>query len=318
MGAGKVRSLIKDYLVITLACFIFAMAWEGFMIPNGMSAGGMMGLSTVIQYATGGLMPAQYTYIGINAVLIIIAVFAMGIGFGFKTIYAIVMSTVAMSVVASLPALHCSPGHFFFVRDTLLIPIIAGALEAVGLGMVIRFGGSTGGTDIIAIMINKYYPVSLSSTFLVTDLMIVALLLLLPDRTFTDMTYGIVEIVIFTLLIDMVVGGGRSSYQVLVFSAKYKELADHIINVLDRGVTVLSAQGWYTKTEKNVLLILISRAELASLLKEIKRLDSRAFMSVSPTHNVYGEGFEEIKGGVSSPIETIKEKLKNRSNGSKQ
>ena len=143
MDVSKVRSLAKDYLAITLACFIFAWAWEGFMIPCGMSAGGMMGLSTIIQYATGGLIPAQYTYIAINALLILIAVFAMGIGFGFKTIYAIMMSTLAMHLIAGATWLQCIPGEFFYVKDTLLVPVIAGTLEATGLGLVIRFGGST-------------------------------------------------------------------------------------------------------------------------------------------------------------------------------
>ena len=310
MDAKKVRSILKDYLVITFACFVFAWSWEGFMIPAGMSAGGMMGLSTVIQYATGGLIPAQYTYIGINALLIIIAVFAMGIGFGFKTIYSIIVSTLFMQLVASVPFLHCEPGQFFYVKDTLLIPVIAGALEALGLGLVIRSGGSTGGTDIIALMVNKYYPVQLSTVFLISDLLIVALLLLLPDRSFMDMAYGIVEIVIFNLLIDMVVGGKKSSFQLLVFSEKYKEIADHIIGEMERGVTVLKAQGWYTKQEKNVLLILINRSELSALMKEIKALDPRAFMSVSSTSSVYGEGFEEIKAGV-NPSALIKKDKKN-------
>ena len=313
MSASKVRLLIQDYLVITLACFIFAWAWEGFMIPSNMSAGGMMGLSTIIQYATGGLIPAQYTYIGINALLIIIAVFAMGIGFGFKTIYAILMSTVAMQVIASVPFLQCTPEGFFYVKDTLLVPVIAGTLEATGLGLVIRFGGSTGGTDIVAIMINKYYPVQLSVVFMITDLITVALLLLLPGRTFTDMTYGVVEIVIFNLLIDDIVGGHKSTFQLLVFSEKYKEIADHIITDMERGVTVLKAQGWYTKKEKNVLLILINRGEFSSLMKEIKALDPRAFMSVSTTKSVYGEGFEEIKGGMNDAKSLIKKGKKNES-----
>lgn len=313
MSASKVRLLIQDYLVITLACFIFAWAWEGFMIPSNMSAGGMMGLSTIIQYATGGLIPAQYTYIGINALLIIIAVFAMGIGFGFKTIYAIIMSTVAMQVIASVPFLQCAPEGFFYVKDTLLVPVIAGTLEATGLGLVIRFGGSTGGTDIVAIMINKYYPVQLSVVFMITDLITVALLLLLPGRTFTDMTYGVVEIVIFNLLIDDIVGGHKSTFQLLVFSEKYKEIADHIIKDMERGVTVLKAQGWYTKKEKNVLLILINRGEFSSLMKEIKALDPRAFMSVSTTKSVYGEGFEEIKGGMNDAKSLIKKGKKNES-----
>ena len=298
MQSGRKKYyLINDFLILTVACFIFAMAWEGFMIPNGMSAGGMMGLCTVIQYATGGLIPAQYSYFAVNALLIIIAVIAMGIGFGFKTIYCIVMSSLAMEIIASVPEVHSVVGQFFYVRETLLIPVIAGLLEAVGLGLVLRYGSSTGGTDIIALMINKYWPVSLSKVFLISDIIIVALLLLLPDKSFTDMVYGLVEIITFSALIDYMVGGDKSSYQLLVFSDHYSDIADHIINNMDRGVTVLSAKGWFTKKEKNVLLILINRKQLPSLTKVIKEVDPRAFMSVSSTNNVYGEGFEEIKAG---------------------
>lgn len=298
MKASKGKRVFVDFLVLTIACFVFAFAWESFMIPNGMSAGGLMGLCTVIQYATAGAVPAQYSYFAVNAVLIIVAILAMGIGFGFKTIFCIVMSSLAMEVVAGVPALHSISGEFFYVEETLLIPIIAGLLEAVGLGLVIRYGGSTGGTDIVAVMVNKYWPVSLSKVFLVTDLMVVCLLLFLPDKAFTDMVYGIVEIVTFSLLIDFVVGGKKSSYQLFVFSQKYHEIADHIINELDRGVTVLEAQGWFTKQQRNVLFILISQKQLPSLTKTIKEIDPKAFMSVSSANNVYGEGFEEIKTGL--------------------
>ena len=290
--------LVWEYLVLTLACFIFAMAWECFMIPNGMSAGGMMGLCTIIQYATGGLIQAQYSYIAINALLIIIAVMVMGIGFGFKTIYCIVVSSLAMELVGKMVVLHAVPGSFFFMEERVLIPIVAGLFEAVGLGLVLRYGGSTGGTDIIALMVNKYYPVSLSTVFLVSDVVICGLLLALPEKTFSDMCYGLEEVFIFSMVIDLVVGGKRTSYQLLVFSEKYDQIADHIISKMDRGVTILKAQGWFTKADKNVLLILINQTQMSELSRVIKELDPRAFMSISPTHNVYGEGFEEIKTGV--------------------
>ena len=298
MSRKVILHTVWEYLILTLACFFFAMAWECFMIPNGMSAGGMMGLCTVVQYATGGLIPAQYSYIAINAALIIIAVIAMGIGFGFKTIWCILISSLIMGAISKTDALHAIPGSFFFMEERLLIPVVAGVFEAVGLGLVLRYGGSTGGTDIIALMVNKYWPVSLSMVFLVSDVLICALLLFLPEKNFSDMCYGLTEVVIFSMVIDLVVGGKRSSYQLLVFSEHYDEIADHIINKMDRGVTVLKAQGWFTKADKNVLLILINQTQLSGLSQVIKEIDPRAFMSISPTHNVYGEGFEEIKTGV--------------------
>ena len=293
-----VTKIIWEYLALTVAAFIFAFAWEGFMIPNGMSAGGMMGLCTVVQYATRGLIQASVSYIVINAALILVAVLFMGIGFGFKTIYCIAVSSLAMSLIASIPALHSVQGEFFYVRESLVIPVLAGVMEAVGIGLIIRYGGSTGGTDIVALMVNKYWPISLSKVFLYSDFVIIFLILLLPDKSFADMIYGLIEIVVFTMFIDTVVGGRRSSYQLLVFSDRYQEIADHIINNMNRGVTLLKAQGWYTKNDRNVLLILISQKQFPTLSKVIKDLDPKAFISVTNTHNVYGEGFDEIKTGL--------------------
>ncbi len=290
-----ISRLLKEYLILTLACFFFGIAWECFMIPNGMSAGGMMGLCTVIQYATGGLIQAQYSYFVINALLIIVAVLAMGLGFGFKTLYCIAMSSLAMGILEGATFLHCSPGMFFNIEETVLIPIIAGAFEAAGIGLVLRFGGSTGGTDIVALMVNRYFPVSLSSVFLVSDLAVCALLLFLPDKNFSDMCYGIEELVTFSLMIDFVVGGKKSSYQMLVFSDQYMKIADHIINEMERGVTVFGAQGWYTKSSRNVLLIVIDQKQLPVLSRVIKDIDPKAFMTVTQVGAVYGEGFDEIK-----------------------
>lgn len=295
---GKVLTVVKEYLILTIASFIFAAAWECFMIPNGMSAGGMMGLCTIIQYATADLIPAQVSYIAINAVLMVVAVLAMGIGFGFKTIFCIVVSTLAMGLISGIEVLHLVPGEFFYIEERVLVPIFAGVLEALGIGLILRYGGSTGGSDIVALMVNKYWPVSLSTTFLIMDLFICSALLLLPGKTFSDMCYGLEMVVVFSFMVDTVVGGKKSSYQLFVFSDKYKEIADHIIYNMERGVTVLQAQGWYTKKAKEVLMILISQKELPSLNKVIREIDPRAFMSISTTNNVYGEGFEEMKTGV--------------------
>ena len=298
MTRRKVLDILKSYFVLTVACFIFAVCWEGFMIPNGMSAGGLMGLCTVIQYATSGVIQASYSYIAINGCLIILSIVLFGIGFGFRTIYCIALTTVFLELVGRMDFLKAVEGNFFYVPEALLIPLIAGVLEAVAVGLILRNGGSTGGTDIIALVVNKYWPISLSKVFLATDFIIICLLLFLPDKSFGDMVYGFEMMIAFSLVIDSVIGGKKSSFQLLVLSEKYDEIADHIIHKIERGVTVLKAQGWFTKEDRNVLLILVSKNELPAVTKAIKDIDSRAFMSVSQTHNVYGEGFEEIKAGL--------------------
>lgn len=306
---GKIATAIYDYVVMTIGVFVFTIAWEALMIPNGMSAGGLMGLCAVIEYATGGHILASYSYLVINTMLILLAILAFGIGFGFKTIYVILMSTLMLKLMDDWTWMHAVEGNFLYIPDKVLIPIVAGVLEAVGVGVIIRRGGSTGGTDIIALIVNKYWPVSLSRIFLLTDMLIITSILFIPGKVFGDMMYGYIMMVTFAFMIDFIVVGDRGTIQLMVFSSRYESIADHIIKDLDRGVTVLKAQGWYTKQDRNVLLILLKRNELQMLTKKIKEYDPRAFMSVSQVGGVYGEGFEEIKTG----IDRTKKKKTNKS-----
>ena len=314
---NKVLKTVWAYLILTVATFIFTVSWEAFMIPNGMSAGGMMGVCTIIEFATGGLIKASYSFFVINALLILLAVLVFGIGFGFKTIYCIIMSSVFLWLVDDWSWLHSIPGNFLYVEDKTLVPIIAGVFESLGIGLAIRSGGSTGGTDIIALIINKYWPVSLSGVFFVMDFVVViAQLMLRPGfgsyagdaKTFNDVMYGILEIVTFAVTIDMFTIGGRNKMQLLIFSEKYQQIADHICKVMERGVTVLKAQGWYTRKERNILLVLLTRQELSGVNRVVNEIDPKAFMSISNASEVYGEGFEKIKAGkVKLDIKNIKE-----------
>ena len=303
---NKVLKTIWEYLVLTFATFVFTVSWEAFMIPNGMTAGGIMGVCTIVEFATGGFIKASLSFFIINAFLILLAVLVFGIGFGFKTIYCIVMSSVFLWLVSDWGWLHSIPGNFLYVEDKTLVPIIAGIFEALGIGLAIRSGGSTGGTDIIALIINKYWPVSLSGVFFVTDFVVViSQLLLRPGfgsyagdaKTFNDVMYGILEIVTFALTIDLFTVGGRKTMQLLVFSEKYQEIADYVCNEMERGVTVLKAQGWFTRKDRNVLLVMLTRQELSNLSKVVNTIDPKAFLSVSAAAGVYGEGFEQIKAG---------------------
>lgn len=303
---NKVLKTIWEYLVLTFATFVFTVSWEAFMIPNGMTAGGIMGVCTILEFATGGLIKASLSFFIVNAFLILLAVLVFGIGFGFKTIYCIVMSSVFLWLVGDWGWLHSIPGNFLYVEDKTLVPIIAGIFEALGIGLAIRCGGSTGGTDIIALIINKYWPVSLSGVFFVTDfIVVISQLMLRPGfgsyagdpKTFNDVMYGILEIVTFALSIDLFTVGGRKTMQLLIFSEKYQEIADYVCNTMERGVTVLKAQGWFTRRDRSVLLILLTRQELSNLSKVVNAIDPKAFLSVSAASGVYGEGFEQIKTG---------------------
>lgn len=293
-----VLKTIGEYLIMTLGCVFFALAWEGFVIPNNMSSGGLMGLCTVIQYATAGLLKASVLYIVFNIVLLALAFAFMGLHFGVRTIYCIAMTSLLMPLVAKIPVLHSIPGNFLALPDAVLVPIVAGLLEGLGLGMVFKRNGSTGGMDIVALFVNKYWPVSPGKFFLFADAIIITSILFLPDKAFGDMVYGYIMMVVSAVVLDWVSLGSKSSVQLLVFSEKFEQIADHITKDLDRGVTVLKAQGWYTKKDKNVLLILVRKKQVYDLTKHIKTVDPKAFVSISPASDVFGEGFEQIKTGI--------------------
>lgn len=294
---NKALKAVGEYLILILGSLLFAIAWEGFVIPNNMSSGGMMGLFTVIQYATKGAVDASLLYMIVNVALLAVAFVILGLKFGIRTIFCIILTSVFMPMVAQIPWLHSVPGNFLALPDPILVPVIGGLLEGVALGLVFRYNGSTGGSDILAMFINKYWPVSLGKFFIITDSIIITSILLLPDKQFGDMVYGYIMMLISALVLDWVSTGAKSTVQLLVFSSQYEKIADHITRDLDRGVTVLKAMGWYTKSDKNVLLILVRKKELFDLTKSIKEVDPKAFMSVSNASGVYGEGFEEIKVG---------------------
>ena len=294
----KVLKTIGEYLIMTFGCVIFALAWEGFVIPNNMSSGGLMGLCTVIQYATGGAVQASFLYIAFNVLLLILAFAFMGLHFGVRTIYCIAITSILMPVIAGVPALHSVPGNFLALPDSVLVPVVAGLLEGLGLGMVFKRNGSTGGMDIVALFVNKYWPISPGKFFIFADAIIITSILLLPDKAFGDMVYGYIMMVVSAVILDWVSLGSKSSVQLLVFSEKFEQIADHITKDLDRGVTVLKAQGWYTKKDKNVLLILVRKKQVYDLTKHIKSVDPKAFVSISPASDVFGEGFDQIKVGM--------------------
>ena len=298
----KLIALISDYTFLTLGVLVYCMGWTSFIIPNGMISGGFTGLCTVINYATGGLIPIYLSYFVLNILLIVIAVLILGKSFGFKTIYAIVMASVFFKILEL--------SFFDFMRidldDKLILALLGGLFGAIGIGTVILRGGSTGGTDIIAIIINKYWPVSTGKVFLYLDLFIIASILLVPGKTIEDMIYGYVNMFTFSFVVDQVILGRKSSVQLFIFSSKYEELADYIVKSLDRGVTALSSTGWYSKYEGKVLFIVAKKNQVHNIVKEIKQIDSNAFISISPANSVYGNGFDEVKTGFTKQTLTPK------------
>lgn len=292
MSTNKFLSVAWDYLLITVGTLIYVMAWTSFLIPNGMASGGLTGLCTIIQYGTG--MPVAWTFPIINVLLLVMGFLVMGNAFGIKTIYVIGLSSLLFKVLPEFSALEV-----IMENQGLTVALVGGSLEALGIGLVLLRGGSTGGTDIVAMMINKYWPVSPGRVYLVSDIFIILSVLLVPDKGVVDVIYAYFVMLVFSFGVDFVVLGNKSSVQLLVFSTRYQEIADHIINDVQRGVTALKSIGWYSQKESRVLLIILRKNQMTEVINEIKNIDKDAFVSVSSANSVYGEGFEEIKTGVS-------------------
>ncbi len=290
LAPKKALNVLWDYVVLTFGVFLYAFSWADMLIPNEIASGGLIGACTVLFYGTG--IPVSASYLVLNSFLIILGTLILGKGFGFKTIYAILLSTLLLDVLQEQEFLYQ------IYSSKLLLVIVAGAMESIGLSLIIDRGGSTGGTDIVALIINKYWPVSLGKVFLTVDFFIIMSILLVPGKTVEDMIYGYIAMIIFSVTVDWVTLGRKSTWMVLVFSEKSAEIADYIISQMDRGVTALKSVGWYTKQEKDILLILVRKNQLRELTRVIKSLDSKAFVSVSSASTVYGEGFDEIKTGV--------------------
>ena len=299
MKTNKILSTLWDYVLITVGSLIFCMAWTSFVIPNGLASGGLTGLCTIMQYGFG--IPIGITYPIINIALLLIGFLVLGKGFGIKTIYVIALTSVLFDVLPMFPQLEV------LMDEKLLVALVGAALESVGIGLVMLRGGSTGGTDIIAMVINKYWPISVGRVYLVTDMFIILSILLVPDKGVVDVIYAYIMMIGFSFGIDFVLLGNKSSVQILVFSSRYQEIADHVIHNVDRGVTALQSVGWYSQKESKVLMIIARKSEMNGIINEIREIDKKAFISVSSAMSVFGEGFEEVKSGVKLKKNQIEE-----------
>lgn len=297
MTVSKTLSAIKDYAIITVGILLYSLGWSIFIIPNQLVGGGVTGISAIIQYCTG--FPISYSYFLINAVLLVAALKVLGKGFGAKTIYAVLIASISYKVWDAvlapefIQALAIDNGKMMCVA-------IGGLVSGLGCSLAISHGGSTGGTDIVALMINKFHNISTGTVIVALDVIIIACTLFVPSDAswgsrIANVMYGYICSGIFSLSLDFFLTGHRQSVQISIFSDKYAEIADMISTQGHRGVSVLEAQGWYTKQPKKMLFVVVRKTEKNAVLSMVKAVDPKAFISVGSVNGVYGEGFEMIK-----------------------
>lgn len=286
----------KEYLIISLGLLVYALAWVLFLLPNKMVGGGVTGFSAILYYSTG--FPVSYTYFILNAILLGLALKILGRGFGAKTIFAIIITSVYLEFLPGFVPADLIK-DIALENGKLMCAIIGGALAGLGIGLTFTQGGSSGGTDIIALIINKYRNISPGKIILSVDVIIIASSILMPSNETLGMRiatiiYGFLLISVTGYTIDLVLSGNKQSLQVFIFSKKFEEIAQRITE-MGRGVTVIDAKGWYTKEQGHVLMVIIRKTESSMIFQIVKEVDRDAFLSVGSVMGVYGQGFDRIK-----------------------
>lgn len=292
----RVLKEIKEYLIISFGMLIYTLGWVFFIIPNELVGGGVTGISAIIYYITG--FPVSYSFFLLNGLLLAIALKVLGKGFGMKTVFAIIAGSLFLRILPDVipPDLIQT---IAIDNGKLLSAIIGGALAGSGIAINFTQGGSTGGTDIIALMINKYRNISPGRIILIIDVIIIASSLMIPSEAGAGqrvaiIIYGYILIGITAYTIDLVINGAQQSVQMFIFSQNHQAIADRITSI-GRGVTVINSMGWYTKQEGKVLMIMVRKSETSFVFKTVKEIDKNAFISVSNVTGVYGQGFNPIK-----------------------
>lgn len=294
----KLIKLIEDYLAISLGLLIYVTAWVLFLWPKGIMGGGVSGIGALIKYATqnpdgtGGI-PVWVVYLILNAILLGLGFKVLGKAFGAKTIFAIFITTVFFKLVPDfIPADFI---HSISDKNSELICAIMGGLFAgAGIGISFNSGGSSGGTDIIALIISKYRNVSPGRIILYIDFLIIGSSYFL-FYDITKMLYGYIMIGVAGYTIDMLLSGAKQSLQIFVFSKQYEQIGNRVTKELHRGVTAFDGKGWFTGEKGTVLLIVVKKYEANDVYRIIREEDPSAFISVSNANAVYGQGFDRMR-----------------------
>jgi len=294
---------LKEYGLVTLGVVAYALGWSIFLLPNNLIGGGVSGFASILFYATG--IPMGVTYLVLNIILLLIGTKILGTGFGGKTIYAVLSTAVLLAVLPGMipkDFIH----EFALSNGKLICTFLGGIIAGVGIGLSISQGGSTGGTDIVALLWCKYHPASPGRVILVVDILIIMSSLFFPSYTATGdvlpfaeklavVVYGLIQVTVSGYAVDLYLSGSKQSVQAFIFTKKVEEMADAIAFDMKRGVTVLPAKGWYSKEDKEVIMVVTRKTDLNLLLRYVKTIDPDAFLSVSSAMGVYGKGFDTIK-----------------------
>lgn len=279
------RNKIWDYIGVTIGTFITALGMSVFLIPNRIASGGVSGLATVIYYTFG--FKVGITMLVINIPLFLLGIKELGMKFIFKTLYA----TVAFSLFVDLLETFVSPP----TRDLLLSSIYGGLVVGLGLGVVFRFGATTGGTDLAAQIIYRYLRISVGQTLLLIDGLVIILAAFVFGIELA--LYAFLVVFLTSKVIDLIQEGEGFAKAVFIISDYNSQIGKAILQDLNRGITYLEGRGGFSGRSREILLVVVGRSELSTLKNLVRNIDPRAFVMVSNMNEVLGEGFKSMVDG---------------------
>ena len=284
--------LVKDYVYIVIGLVIYAIGFTCFMLPYEITSGGVSGISGLIYYSTG--FNAAFSYLIINVFLMLIAWKTMGWQYCLCTLFATLVITFLIDYGQTLITDESGEMMKIIGEQKFMACVLGGCLEGLGLGLTFLAGGSTGGTDIIASAINKHHSISLGRLLLIMDIVVVSCnWVVIHDIETLVVSYS--TMFVSMNMVDYVINGARQSVQFMIISDRYEDIATRISNELERGCTVMEANGWYSKQRKPVLLVMAKKYERRDIYRIIHREDPDAFVTMSNVEGVFGEGFDKIK-----------------------
>lgn len=282
----------RDYVLITFGIFLYAFGFSAFIFPEKVVVGGVTGIGTIVYFITERYLPfgipVAITQYAINLVLLAFAFRTIGKQFVVRTIFG---ATVISLFIGVLIPLFDGP---LIEQQTFMNIIIGGLMCGIGIGVVFTHNGSTGGTDIVAAMVNKKSNVSIGRVMLYTDMCIISSSYLIWQQIDT-VVYGFVVLVIVSYMTDMIINTTRQAVQFTIFSSHWEEIATAINNDAKRGCTVLDGTGWYSKHNVKILLVMCRKIESVTIFRIIKSIDENAFITQANVNGVYGKGFDSLK-----------------------
>lgn len=277
-----------DYIMIAIGCISYSIGWTIFLLPNDISTGGVAGLSSIVFWAFN--IKVSYTYFSLNALLLVVALKTLGWRFCVKTIYGVIVMTISVGLLREYV-----PDPTIMKGEPFMAALIGSLFCGTGLGFCLSYNGSTGGSDIVAAIVNKYRDISLGRVLILVDTSIVTLsYVVLKD--WERVIYGYLSLVIVSFVLDQVVNSGRRSVQFLIISERYNEICKQITETPPhRGCTIIDAHGYYSGQTTKVVLVVTRQREARVLYHLINDIDPHAFVTQSQVMGVFGQGFDKFK-----------------------